>query len=213
MKKIIRKILSVSLSILLGIASCGYKSAQIVNAKPNDFRCEASNLIYLRNTNNFIDDALEIDILSNNEFEESIEIVEEIELEEIVVVEEATEQVSIIYEYPLSYSEIELLALLVMAEAENQPEYGLRLVIDVVLNRMDNGYGDTIRDVIYAPGQFAVTTNGRLERCYVRDDIYQLCLEELTSRSDYSVLYFRSDYYHSFGTPVINVGDHYFSTK
>lgn len=117
-------------------------------------------------------------------------------------------------EDPLPYSdeEIDLIALVTMAEAENQPEEGKRLVIDVVLNRVESPrFANTVTDVIYAPNQFTSMTNGRVDRCYVQSDIVQLVKEEIVSRSNSDVLYFRSGHYHNFGTPIVHVGSHYFS--
>lgn len=49
-----------------------------------------------------------------------------------------------------SEDEIELLALVTVAEAEGESEYGKRLVIDTILNRVDaKSFPNTIRGVIY----------------------------------------------------------------
>lgn len=53
-------------------------------------------------------------------------------------------------EEKISKEDIELIALVTMAEAEGECEEGKRLVIDTILNRVDSDYfPDTIRDVIY----------------------------------------------------------------
>ena len=50
----------------------------------------------------------------------------------------------------LSTEEIELIALVTMAEAEGEPEEGKRLVIDTILNRVDFGeFPSTVTEVIY----------------------------------------------------------------
>lgn len=108
--------------------------------------------------------------------------------------------------------EIDLIALVTMAEAEGESELGKRLVIDVVLNRVDSdAFPDTVYDVIYQQNQFTSMTNGRADRCYVQDEIRSLVLEEIESRTNSDVLYFRAGRYHSFGTPVLQEGNHYFS--
>ena len=113
----------------------------------------------------------------------------------------------------LSHEEIDLIALTTMGEAEAESEEGKRMVIDVILNRLDSSrFPDTVRGVIYARNAFECMWNGRIERCYVRDDIRQLVLEELKSRTNSNVYYFRTSHYHNFGTPVVQVGNHYFST-
>ena len=109
--------------------------------------------------------------------------------------------------------EIELIALCVMAEAEGECEYGQRLVIDVILNRVDDPhFPDTIYDVIYQKNQFAGMYGDRITRCYVKDELVQLVREELENRTDYDVVFFRTGHYHSYGVPMFQVGSHYFSS-
>lgn len=110
--------------------------------------------------------------------------------------------------------EIDLIALCTMAEAEGEPELGQRLVIDVILNRRESGaWGSTVHDVVYAPNQFTSMTNGRADRCYVKESIRALVVEEIRDRTDKSVLYFRSGRFHDFGIQLYKIGNHYFSTK
>lgn len=60
--------------------------------------------------------------------------------------------------------DMELLSQLVQCEAGNQDLTGMRLVADVVLNRVDSPkFPNTIREVIYQPGQFEVVRNGMLD--------------------------------------------------
>ena len=110
--------------------------------------------------------------------------------------------------------EIELIALCVMAEAEGECEYGQRLVIDVILNRVDDPhFPDTIYDVIYQKNQFAGMYGDRSTRCYVKDELVQLVREELENRTNYEVVFFRTGHYHrSYGVPMFQVGAHYFSS-
>ena len=138
-------------------------------------------------------------------------------VEEIVTETTATvEEVTTIEEEPvLPYSdeEIDLLALVTMAEAEGEPDDGKRLVIDTILNRVDHErFPDTIHDVVYQSGQFTSMWNGRVDRCYVKDDIYQLVLEELEHRTNYDTIFFHAGRYSSYGTPIFQVGNHYFSS-
>ena len=59
----------------------------------------------------------------------------------------------------------ELLASLIFCEAGNQPYEGQVAIGAVVMNRLRSGrYGNTIADVIYAPGQFGVVSNGTILR-------------------------------------------------
>lgn len=142
--------------------------------------------------------------------EKSIEVMDILEIEEEpeVKVEEASVESNVLSDY-----EIDLIALVTMAEAEGEPEEGKRLVIDVILNRLDsNIFPDTIDGVVYQKGQFEAMWNGRSDRCYVMEDIRRLVEEELVSRTNSKVLYFRTNHYHNFGTPELYVGNHYFSS-
>ena len=117
-------------------------------------------------------------------------------------------------EYILPYTdeEINLLALVTMAEAEGESEEGKRLVIDTILNRVDHWYWpDTIHDVIYQSGQFTSMWNGRSNRCYVTDEVRKLVIEEMKSRTNTDVVYFTAGGYGKYGTRLFNVGNHYFA--
>lgn len=176
------------------------------------------------------------DVINNDIVLEAVlekPVVEEVIEEPEVVVEEIIEEpvvevveepkVEVKEEKPLeevksepveaSLSDIDLIALVVMAEAEGEPVEGKRLVIDVILNRVDSGsFPNSISGVVYQKGQFEAMWNGRVDRCEVRDDIRQLVEEEMASRTNSKVLYFRTNHYHNFGTPELNVGNHYFSS-
>lgn len=134
----------------------------------------------------------------------------------VKAVEVAIEQTEIeepeVVDIGLTDEEIDLIALVTMAEAEGESELGKRLVIDTILNRIDHaGFDKTATCVIYAPGQFDSMHNGRVDRCEVRDDIRQLVIEEATNRTNSEVLFFRTMFYHDFGTPILQEGAHYFS--
>ena len=114
--------------------------------------------------------------------------------------------------YSISEDDIRLIARMTMAEAEGESEYGKRLVIDTILNRVDSSkFPNTVSGVIYQKGQFSPVTNGRLDRCPVRNDIYELVLEELESRTNSEVLYFNCGDYPSWATPLFREGSHCFS--
>lgn len=140
------------------------------------------------------------------EIEEPVEEIIQEEVEEIAVIEES---------YSISEEDIRLIALVTMAEAEGESELGKRLVIDTILNRVDSDnpyYPDTVHDVIYQKHQFEAVWNGRIDRCYVMDDIVQLVKEELQSRTNYDVMFFRTLHYSEYGIPMFQEGNHYFSS-
>ncbi len=65
----------------------------------------------------------------------------------------------------LSNQEIDLLARLVRAEAQTEPIEGKIAVACVVLNRVESPqFPDTIKEVIYAPGQFQPVQNGEINK-------------------------------------------------
>lgn len=126
--------------------------------------------------------------------------------------EEELETLEAVTKTEISDQELELLALVVMAEAEGETDEGKRWVIDTILNRVDSErFDDNITEVIYSPGQFSSVWNGRMNRCYISDDIISLINEELYCRTTYEPLYFTANRYSNYGTPITNIGNHYFS--
>ena len=117
-------------------------------------------------------------------------------------------------EEPLMAEEdIELIALLTMAEAEGECEEGQRLVIDTVLNRMDNPhFPDSVWYVVYQPNQYAGMESPRIDKCYVKEELTDLVKAELNNRSNNEVIFFRTEHYSKYGTPLFQVGSHYFSS-
>lgn len=147
-----------------------------------------------------------------SEFHSDGEDVAAMQEESIPIAVEETEE-SITEVIPeMSREDVELIALVTMAEAEGECEEGKRLVIDTVLNRVDSDYfPDTVYEVIYQPNQFSSMWNGRVDRCEVREDICELVYEELESRTNYDVVFFTAGEYSAYGVPMFQVGNHYFS--
>lgn len=107
---------------------------------------------------------------------------------------------------------LDYFAKCVMAEAGNQDETGKRLVVDVILNRLDdNRFPDTIEEIINQAGQFEVVESGRINSVIPTEDIYNIISQELENRFNSEVLYFRTEHYHKFATPLFQHQDHYFS--
>lgn len=127
--------------------------------------------------------------------------------------EEIGMEVVTVEEPEFTEEEIDLLALVTMAEAEGESEQGQRLVIDTILNRVDSEhFPDTVSDVIYQKGQFSSMWDGRVNDCYVMDEIRNLVLEEVESRTNGDVMFFRTKKYSKYGSPLFKVGAHYFSS-
>ena len=113
----------------------------------------------------------------------------------------------------MSEKDIELIALVTIAEAEGESEEGKRLVIDTILNRMDSEhFPDTVTGVVYQKNQFTSMWNGRVNKCQVTDDIYQLVKEEIEVRTNHETIFFTAGEYGNHGKPMFQVGNHYFSS-
>jgi N-acetylmuramoyl-L-alanine amidase len=112
------------------------------------------------------------------------------------------------------WGELELLAQVVEAEAGNQDMIGKRLVVDVVLNRVDSPlFPDTITEVLEQPGQFSTMWNGAVEDAgyHMQQDDYDAVMMEATGkRLDYDIYYFTAGEYNASCTPAYIHGDHYF---
>ncbi len=115
-------------------------------------------------------------------------------------------------EYLDEVDEVELLYHLVQAEGGNQSSLARRLIADCVLNQRDSGkYPDTIKGVILTPGDFEVVATGSIFKVTPSDSTIECVDNELESRIDYAVMYFRTKHFHTFGVPYDQVGDCYFS--
>lgn len=100
----------------------------------------------------------------------------------------------------------ELLVRIAMSEAGNQDTIGKALVMLCVINRCERS-GLTVRQVIYAPHQFA--TAGM---CQGSEDAYK-ALDMVLCGWDESngATSFRTGHYHTFGEPLFVHQAHYFS--
>ena len=96
-----------------------------------------------------------------------------------------------------------------MAEAGNQPMVGKVAVATTILNRSEI-WGKSIYSVVTQKNQYAYPYKGKVDdECYEAVDI-AIKNRNLFSRK---MLYFRTGHYHSFGSPYIQIGDHYFSLE
>ena len=133
--------------------------------------------------------------------------------EEVVVQEPTPEDIVCEIDTDISNDDIELIALVTMAEAEGECEEGKRLLNDTILIRVDSdSFHDTDYIVVYQTSQFSSMWNGRVDRCYIDDYICQLVIEELRNRKNYDVIFFTADRYGNYGTPMFQIGNHYFSS-
>lgn len=114
--------------------------------------------------------------------------------------------------YDFTEEEITLIAKLTIAEAGNQSDYGKRLVIDTVLNRMDSPcFPDTVEGVIFQKYQFSPVWNGGIDKYVPDEHIIDLVKEEINDRTNSEVVFFTAGKYGPYGIPLFQVEDHYFS--
>ena len=114
--------------------------------------------------------------------------------------------------YDFTEEEIALIAKLTIAEAGNQSDYGKRLAIDTVLNRMDSPYfPDTVEGVIFQKYQFSPVWNGGIDKYLPDEHIIDLVKEEINDRTNSEVVFFTAGKYGPYGIPLFQVEDHYFS--
>lgn len=115
------------------------------------------------------------------------------------------------------YDSLELLAVRVEAEAGNQSLEGKRMVVDVILNRVDDPgdeWPDTITGVITQKYAFSSYWDGGMDKVWSpSEETFEAVRMELESRSWPGIYYFTAGRYSEYGTPWKKVGDHYFSTK
>lgn len=112
--------------------------------------------------------------------------------------------------YPnLTFEECDLLEQIAYAEAQGEGVRGMVLVMNVVLNRVHaNGYGDSVKEVIFAEGQFY--TDGMTPN--VSDECHE-ALALVLEGADFSqgALYFNKYGYRADKEPLFQYGEHYFS--
>ena len=134
---------------------------------------------------------------------------------EVAEVEEEPEEVEpAIEKEQLDQDDLDLLAALVMAEAESQDFMGKRLVARVVFNRVeDSEFPDDIESVVFEPRAFTPTEDGRLEEVSgkVTNDCYEAVQAEFDVCSDPNIKYFCSGGFSQYGEPLYRYQDHYFS--
>lgn len=110
--------------------------------------------------------------------------------------------------------DVNLLASVMYAEARGESSKCMQYVGEVVLNRVDAGYGDTIKEVVYQENQFAVVDDGQI-KLKPNDTAKIIATKLLLGERELpnNVLAFRADYYHNGSSykDFISVDNTYFS--
>lgn len=95
---------------------------------------------------------------------------------------------------PVDASDLAMMAAIIECEAGNQPYEGRIAVGSVIMNRIDDPrFGNTLRDVLYAPWQFSPVMSGRFEVVLARgasETNVQAAREVLGGRRNVPYLYF-----------------------
>lgn len=132
-------------------------------------------------------------------------VIQKITVPQIITVE-VEKEVERIPEMDLTEDDKILIAKVVMAEAGNQDYIGKRLVVDVILNRLNSErWANTVSGVIYRPNQFTHPAS------YYTDECFAAVEAECMERLDYDIMYFRAGYFFSDHPKAYQHGDHYFS--
>lgn len=139
------------------------------------------------------------------------ETVDDTRLGVVSVVNTASAEESVSDEIPFSEAEIMLMARVAQAEYGNGEEIDKRLVVSVILNRLESDLSDfkhltTVESVVNQPNQFAVAAQNR-----VTLETLNCVYKEIRERTDYRVLWFKTGGYPSWGEPIMKVNSHYFS--
>lgn len=110
---------------------------------------------------------------------------------------------------PEKYSEGELLARVVEAEAGNQGITGKRLVVAVIYNRVESEkFPNTVYEVLTSPHQFSTVWNGQVEKMEITPETLFAIEIERAHRSDNEILYFNNG--KCSGKFAYKYKDHYF---
>ena len=153
-------------------------------------------------------------LLSGIKKEKDVQAIKVTDIESIQDAKHAKE-INIVFvgneETKVTQEEYRLLLRVCMSECGGkygEPLEGKIAVVETIINRSEI-YGKTIEEVVYDPNQYSVADNGEPDETVI--EAVDIALISNTYPDD--MIYFRSGYYHSFGTPYRQIGNHYFSLK
>lgn len=122
-----------------------------------------------------------------------------------------TEMTQEMIDEEMYFDSLEMLATCVEAEAANQGLEGKRLVVDVILNRVDSPeFPNSITEVITQPYHFSSYWDGAMDRVVPSEETFEAVRLELEHRSNKEILYFTAGEWPEYGVHWKKVGDHYF---
>lgn len=120
------------------------------------------------------------------DFKKAVSKEEEAELIRLQAEERAKQETAVKYRDEVDYTEedLKLLACLVHSEAGDQCYEGKLAVANVVLNRIKSSkYPNTLKKVIYQPGQFTVSSSGSLAKQLANYDNYTSNSQKLSIKA------------------------------
>ena len=202
---------SIVVSIIFALSLCaGWSTVEETIAPPVEYVAE-TDIIQI------VTPVIPKEVLNSKpekiQVEKTVETTSKPEPMEIPDVEEVEPEPEPKPEISMSKEDMELIAHMTMAEAEGESEYGQRLVIDTILNRVDSStFPDSVYGVLYQPYQFSSIKDGRFARCHVKKELYELVVEEVQNRTNYDVIFFRTGHYSEYGAPLFKEGAHYFNS-
>ena len=100
-------------------------------------------------------------------------------------------------------------ALAVQAEGYTLGYEGMRYIASAMLN-LARDRGCSV-DAVLKSGAYTVVNNGTVWRQSLLPESMAAVEDELADQIDTEIKYFRTNYYHSFGTPSFHYGNVYFS--
>lgn len=113
----------------------------------------------------------------------------------------------------ISFAEFDAMSRIVFSEAKTEDFEGKVAVAEVILNRVESGsFPDTIEAVIGQENAFSIY--GASGAAPLDTECMEAVQKALNERAlPYDVVYFREGHFHTFGTPYIVIGNHYFSRE
>ena len=116
-------------------------------------------------------------VVPEGETLEQVKEREEAERAAALAAQRAAQQKEIERVKAMQSDDLTLMAALIQCEAGNQPYEGQVAVGAVVMNRVRSGaYPNTVKDVIFAAGQFTPVSSGRVGKLIANGNIKQSCI-------------------------------------
>ena len=196
--------------ILIALICVLYLVNQIVLLKGTIYEMEQNNIRKSEDYNALIKKIIDA---ANVTYEKN-EILESKEEEKKQVVVNSTAQQNTSY-YNAEESDRDLLAKILYCDGGGESVDCQKAIMSVIVNRLNSGkWGNTIKSVIYAKGQFSPIFDGSMQRAkptQTQYDIVDYVLENGSTLPSW-VMYFRASYHFSWKgyTPYCTIDNTYF---